>query len=615
MDKYRGKTILLVEDESVTATLVSSQIKKFGYYPKHAATGEAAVEIIRSEEAIDLVLMDIDLGDGIDGTEAVRQIRQEKEVPIVFHTSHSEKEYVDRVKKITRYGYVIKNSGSFVLESSISMAFELFEANLLAKERKNYYKSLFQDNAFPILIIDPDTGSICDANNKAIEFYRSSVDELKNKNIFDINVLSSNEIYIEMEKARNKKNNFFHFKHKTAENKIIDVEVYSGPIFYQGKTRLCSFIYDASEKISLTKELAKKNEELVSYNEELRLAFEELKTLNKEIVYVKQETEKNKRIAENFLHIASEIIISLDTSGTITILNDSGHRLLGYAPGELIGKNWFRNCLFDEDVKTIAPYFKALMDGAENVTKSVKHPIKTKDGKKIEILWYNTILTDKTGKITGLLSSGQDITEREKLLHDKEILLRETHHRIKNNMATVDSMLSLQAEKVSDEECKNVLMGACSRVRSMMNLYDSIYRSKNVNNIDADTFISKLIDDILKNYSNDFDIKTNLKLDKITMDADTASSIAIIINELIINSIKHAFDQTANPEISVSLKKENKKIILIIGDNGKGLPDFLDLNENHGFGMELIQLLTEQINAQLEYTSKDGAQFTIIFEL
>ena len=136
------KTILLVEDVALIALTETHMIKTFGYAVVTARTGEAAVELALKDPAISLILMDIDLGEGIDGTEAARRILRVRQVPIVFLTSHAEREMVERVRGITRYGYVLKDSGEFVLRSSIEMAFELFEANLKASESERLFHSL-----------------------------------------------------------------------------------------------------------------------------------------------------------------------------------------------------------------------------------------------------------------------------------------------------------------------------------------------------------------------------------------------------------------------------------------------------------------------------------------
>jgi PAS domain S-box-containing protein len=131
-----AKTVLLVEDEAIIALAEAAAIRRAGYDALIVGSGEDAVGETLGNTAISLVLMDINLGAGIDGTEAARRILAERNVPIVFLTSHSEREMVEKVRGITRYGYVIKNSGDFVLQASIEMAFELFEALERLKDKE-----------------------------------------------------------------------------------------------------------------------------------------------------------------------------------------------------------------------------------------------------------------------------------------------------------------------------------------------------------------------------------------------------------------------------------------------------------------------------------------------
>ncbi|MGE5499858.1 MAG: response regulator, partial [Syntrophothermus sp.] len=128
MGSESKKTILLVEDEEILAVSGEMFLRKYGYNVITAECGEAAIEIFRKNPMIDLILMDIDLGDGMDGTEAAKTILKERHIPIVFLSSHTEQEIVEKTEKITSYGYVVKNSGITVLDESIKMAFKLFEA-------------------------------------------------------------------------------------------------------------------------------------------------------------------------------------------------------------------------------------------------------------------------------------------------------------------------------------------------------------------------------------------------------------------------------------------------------------------------------------------------------
>src|SRR6056297_2294325 len=139
-----SKKILLVEDEALIAMNEARMLKKHGYEVVTAYKGEKAIEAVDSDSEISLILMDIDLGKGIDGTEAAEKILESHDLPIVFLTSHSEKGYVDRVKKITNYGYVLKNSGEFVVLESIGMAFHLYETNReLQKQKEKLQKAIF----------------------------------------------------------------------------------------------------------------------------------------------------------------------------------------------------------------------------------------------------------------------------------------------------------------------------------------------------------------------------------------------------------------------------------------------------------------------------------------
>ncbi|MDP2991138.1 MAG: response regulator, partial [Kiritimatiellota bacterium] len=138
MKNQEQKTILLVEDDTATMMVEEHMLKSFGYDVVTAKSGEEAVQIVAGNDKIALVLMDIELGSGMDGAEAAKQIFGKRHLPIVFLTVHTEKEYVERIKEVAGYGCVIKNSGDVVLQSSIEMAFNLFKSQdaLKASEKK-----------------------------------------------------------------------------------------------------------------------------------------------------------------------------------------------------------------------------------------------------------------------------------------------------------------------------------------------------------------------------------------------------------------------------------------------------------------------------------------------
>ncbi|HKJ85039.1 MAG TPA: PAS domain S-box protein, partial [Spirochaetia bacterium] len=176
-ERSSGRTILLVEDEAIISLAQGATLEKYGFAVLKALSGEQAIEAVSGNPNIDLVLMDIDLGKGIDGTEAATQILAFRDLPIVFLTSHSEREMVDKVRDITRYGYVLKSTGEFVLIQAIEMAFELFESHERAAASRDRYRSVVRLTEEIILRYDADNRCVF-ANDRAVDFYGVPIAEL-----------------------------------------------------------------------------------------------------------------------------------------------------------------------------------------------------------------------------------------------------------------------------------------------------------------------------------------------------------------------------------------------------------------------------------------------------
>lgn len=159
-----NRKILLVEDDAIIAMCEKTTLKRYGLEVEVAHTAQKAVQLAETSNDIHLVLMDIDLGNGMDGTEAAEQILRSKELPIVFLTSHSEREIVKKVKGITRYGYVLKNSGEFVLIEAIQTAFELFDAHQRLAKSEHKYRTMVETAPMPFQSLNAD-GCLIDVNN------------------------------------------------------------------------------------------------------------------------------------------------------------------------------------------------------------------------------------------------------------------------------------------------------------------------------------------------------------------------------------------------------------------------------------------------------------------
>ncbi|MBP7735687.1 MAG: PAS domain S-box protein [Spirochaetes bacterium] len=184
MTAQENKTILLVEDDPISAMAESESISRFGYNVLVAGNGNEAVRITTGPAIVDLVLMDIDLGKGMDGTEAAKRILEKRNIPIVFLTAHGEREMVERVQGITRYGYVIKNSGDFVLQSSIEMALELFDAHQKISESEARQRTLVQTIPDLVWLKDAD-GVYLACNPRFEDFFGARESEIVGKTDYD----------------------------------------------------------------------------------------------------------------------------------------------------------------------------------------------------------------------------------------------------------------------------------------------------------------------------------------------------------------------------------------------------------------------------------------------
>lgn len=201
-----------------------------------------------------------------------------------------------------------------------------------------------------------------------------------------------------------------------------------------------------------------------------------------------------------------------------------------------------------------------------------------------------------------------------KSLLEKEILLKEVHHRVKNNMQVISSILNLQANTLKNKQVINMLEESQDRIKSMALIHETLYRTKDFSKIDFKEYVSNLINNLNASYSNTKKpVHYIFDLEKIFLTLDIAIPCGLIINELISNSLKHAFGKENKPQISVLLKKTGNEITLIIEDNGIGMDTNINLKDIPTLGLQLVYILTDQIDGKLLLESIKGTRFTIKF--
>jgi len=198
-------------------------------------------------------------------------------------------------------------------------------------------------------------------------------------------------------------------------------------------------------------------------------------------------------------------------------------------------------------------------------------------------------------------------------LREKEVMLKEIHHRVKNNLQIVSSLLELQAFQLSDPTVRLLFNESQTRVRSMAMVHEKIYQSDDLSNINYRDYLEQFVAYLFESYMPK-NIKTDIDADDVMLSIDTAVPLGIIVNELITNSLKYAFPGNRTGTIFAKLQSKGSKVELIVGDDGVGLPSSILHGERTTLGLELVNALIQQLDAEMEVSTDEGTRFTILVE-
>ena len=206
------------------------------------------------------------------------------------------------------------------------------------------------------------------------------------------------------------------------------------------------------------------------------------------------------------------------------------------------------------------------------------------------------------------------VRETKRALKEKDILLREIHHRVKNNLQVISSLLSLQSGQHVGGSPYEVLQDTQNRVKSMSLIHEKLYMASDISHIDFDDYLKVLVDHMAMSYMiNPDSVKIDVNVDDIVLDVDTAISCGLVVNELVSNSMKYAFKDQAEGKISISMELEESGdfMILTIEDNGIGMPASLDIKNLDSLGLQLVDTLVCEMRGNARLISKEGTKFII----
>ncbi len=338
-----------------------------------------------------------------------------------------------------------------------------------------------------------------------------------------------------------------------------------------------------------------------------------------ELKKAEEEIRESERRYRTLVETAPDIIFSLfSEEGTISSMNPAFETITDWSCDELLGRQ-FVKIVHPDDVPIAVEKFEQALRGETTPAHELR--ILSKSGQYLvgELIATPEI---RNGEVVNVIGFGRDVTERKRAedqvrasLREKEVLLKEIHHRVKNNLQVMSSLLYLQSKNIKDIETLEMFQDSQSRVRSMALVHEKLYQSQDLARIDFAEYVRSLASYLFRSYGvNTNVIRLKINVDDVFLGVDAAIPCGLIVNELVSNSLKHAFPGGRRGEIRIEFYSEDDgQYALMVSDDGVGFPEDLDFRDTGSLGLQLVHTLIEQVGGIIELDRSDGTKFKITF--
>jgi PAS domain S-box-containing protein len=313
-------------------------------------------------------------------------------------------------------------------------------------------------------------------------------------------------------------------------------------------------------------------------------------------------------------------IFLVDPEGRVVSWNAGAERLLGWAEEDILGQSAF--VVFVPEDLAAGDHLRELEQAAAEGRAENERWHQRKDGSRF---WGSGIMAgirDDAGALLGFGKIMRDRTAQRQLeedlrasLREKEVLLQEIHHRVKNNLQVISSVLSLQSDTLGEGEAIAAFQDAQARIHSMALIHEILYQSSNLAQVNLAAYTRRLAAELLRSYQVEPErLRLVVETDEVWLSAEKAVPCGLILNELVANCVKHAFPDGRSGTVRVTLRAEaDAQVVLSVGDSGVGFPPGIDFRHTDSLGLQLIGLLTEQLGGTLTLDRSEGTRFTIRF--
>ncbi len=372
----------------------------------------------------------------------------------------------------------------------------------------------------------------------------------------------------------------------------------------KGSTKgVVASFHEITESKNLNERLKERTQKLSELNEQLQL----------EVVSRLAIEQQYRAVVED----QTEVVCRLRADGSFIFVNEVFCRTFGKSHHELLGQKWYP-VAHPEDVPMIVKKLESLSTDSPIVV--VENRVINADGKVRWMEFANRGLFNTDGELVEIQAVGRDITDRKKFeeqlknsLQEKEILLREIHHRVKNNLQIISTLLDLQSSYTQDQAAIQMFHESRGRVRTMALIHENLYRNRDMAHVNVRENISQLADQLRTSYDAR-GVEIVIDVGPAELHIDAAITCGLLVNELLSNCLKHAFGQPAVGSATVSMHlNASSSFVLSVADNGVGFPESLDFYDTKSFGMKLIHMLARQLRGTVELQRGHGTKITVTF--
>ncbi|NMB80069.1 MAG: PAS domain S-box protein [Methanomicrobiales archaeon] len=455
-------------------------------------------------------------------------------------------------------------------------------------DRESRFHALFEETYDAILILVD--GSFTDCNSSAEKLLHGTKAEIQGKDLIHLapdfqagGRLSAEVIRDRLDRALSGNHQRFEYRCRTLDGEEFDAEVSLISIQIDGAVAVQAIVRDITE--------VKKAEEALRQSEE---KYRILSEASPNAIYI------------------------INKDATVAYANNYALRMLRKSLTDVKGKR-LMEVFPTDDAEMQIQIIVGVFQHGHDVRRDDR--VTTVDGKEQWLSSIFTPLKDDAGRVTAVLCVSYDITERKAMehqiaasLHEKEYLLKEIHHRVKNNLQVISSLLSMQADKATDRNVIDSLTDSQNRVKSIALVHEKLYQSKSLDQIEYGDYLNKIVMHLFDTYNvSQSKIACTVHAEDIFVDINQAVPCSLIINEMLTNTLKYAFPGGRNGQIAIDFSTDGKNYILKYHDNGIGVPEGVSFERTESLGMKLIYGLTMQLNGTVELKREEGTTFIVTF--